>query len=140
RTADHGLCGTEVVEQSDDLVGEGRHRVDERVGGPVGAAVTEQVERHHVQPDPVRARAVLGVLEPLLPRAAVEEELPDALGDQHGRNLVATDLGSRHPGSMATLHALAPDDWESFRDIRLRSLADSPDAFGSTWERERAFT
>jgi ribosomal protein S18 acetylase RimI-like enzyme len=34
---------------------------------------------------------------------------------------------------------LTPQDWEEFRDIRLRSLADSPDAFGSRLEREQAF-
>jgi ribosomal protein S18 acetylase RimI-like enzyme len=40
---------------------------------------------------------------------------------------------------MATVRRLEADDWEIFREIRLRSLADSPDAFGSTLEREQAF-
>ncbi len=37
------------------------------------------VEEHH----PAVARAVLGELEPVAPGARVDEELADALGDQH---------------------------------------------------------
>jgi ribosomal protein S18 acetylase RimI-like enzyme len=41
---------------------------------------------------------------------------------------------------MSEVRRLGPADWELFREIRLRSLADSPDAFSSTLEREEAFT
>ena len=43
---------------------------------------------------------------------------------------------------MTTLAArvLTAADWRTWRDLRLRSLAESPHAFGSTLEREQAFT
>jgi ribosomal protein S18 acetylase RimI-like enzyme len=35
-----------------------------------------------------------------------------------------------------TIHRFAPHEWRSYRELRLRALADSPDAFGSTLELE----
>jgi len=32
------------------------------------------------------------------------------------------------------------DEWQSYRDLRLKALESDPLAFGSTWKREKAFT
>ena len=119
--ADHGVLGAELVEQVDDLLREGGHRVDQRVVGPVGAAVAEQVEGDHVvaglgqgpgqrllhparhqlrvqQDHPavvavVRA-AVLGVLQP----GTFVEELSDPLRhDRHDRKISVAGAADRLP-------------------------------------------
>ncbi len=42
--------------------------------------------------------------------------------------------------SRATVRQTTADDWATWRDLRLRALLDTPTAFGSTYEREAAFT
>ncbi len=41
---------------------------------------------------------------------------------------------------MVRVERLAATAWERWREVRFRALLDAPDAFGSTLERERAFT
>lgn len=35
---------------------------------------------------------------------------------------------------MAEVRVFRPDEWRKYREIRLASLIDAPDAFGATWE------
>lgn len=44
-----------------------------------------------------------------------------------------------HDGPM-TIRRLTPEDSDLLRTLRLRALRDAPSAFGSTYEREEAFT
>ena len=40
---------------------------------------------------------------------------------------------------MIKIEILGPDEWEAYRNVRLNALEDTPDAFGSTLERELAY-
>lgn len=49
---------------------------------------------------------------------------------------------SKQPQGTATdvtVRFAGPDDWETWRDLRLRALRDSPSAFGSTYDREATY-
>jgi GNAT superfamily N-acetyltransferase len=41
---------------------------------------------------------------------------------------------------MVTIRRFDAHEWRTYRDLRLRSLIDSPDAFGSTWAEEQQRT
>ena len=41
--------------------------------------------------------------------------------------------------SEVRVEQLSPDDWTTWRELRLRALADAPTAFGRTYEEERAY-
>ncbi len=41
---------------------------------------------------------------------------------------------------MVLVREITADDWQLMRDVRLTSLAEAPYAFGSSYEREAAFT
>lgn len=45
---------------------------------------------------------------------------------------------TRSPNTLA-VRKLTPADWIIYREVRLASLQDSPDAFGSTFDREQGF-
>jgi ribosomal protein S18 acetylase RimI-like enzyme len=49
-------------------------------------------------------------------------------------------VNARSPGrTEVTVRPVREDDWQSYRDLRLKALESDPLAFGSTLEREQAF-
>ena len=56
-----------------------------------------------------------------------------------GRRLTGARHGSTLGGAWSRSALLLPPDWQLIRDVRLRSLLESPQAFTSTYVREAAF-
>lgn len=46
----------------------------------------------------------------------------------------------RSAAAVLVVRPIRPDEWQPYRDIRLRALQDAPDAFGSTYDIERERT
>jgi GNAT superfamily N-acetyltransferase len=49
-------------------------------------------------------------------------------------------VGEEATGDAVTVRRIRPDEWEEFREVRLRALEADPLAFGSTLPRERGFS
>ena len=67
-------------------------------------------------------------------RRVTSPELPPEL------SAPASPRGEVHPDKSVEIRFVGGDEWQTWRDIRLRALQDAPNAFGSTYERELVFT
>lgn len=67
-------------------------------------------------------------------RRVTSPELPSDL------SAPVSPRGELRPDKSVEIRFVGGDAWETWRDIRLRALQDAPNAFGSTYERELAFT
>lgn len=51
--------------------------------------------------------------------------------------MLSADMAQQELISSPSIRTFAPDEWRTYRDLRLRALADSPDAFGGTFDQEK---
>ena len=65
--------------------------------------------------------------------------MPDALDARRPGTTRPSPPSGTLGDCMIEIEALLPQDWQLIRHVRLLALSDSPEAFTSTYERERAF-